>query len=165
MLSCLLISLPAIAAESDKLGFWFEGRVISNGSSSIIGLYEGQLTDAFGFYLLADGENNRYWQTYGGPTWKPLSWIQLGIGAGRESTPNSTRRNAFVSIKAEKVYGFATFEEGGSGPWHRVHAIYHLTNKISAGGMDESLLGFGPRVEYKIKNNITSWGTVSVGRR
>ena len=160
-LMCItLVSMPTVAVESDKSGFWIEGRVVNNGSASVIGWYERQFTDAFGFYLLGETENDGSRQMYGGPTWKPLSWLQLGIGAGRENRPNSIRRNAFVSINTEKIEGFASFETGGSGAWHRVHAVYRLTSEISAGVMDDKILGFGPRVEYNIKKNVKAWGAL-----
>lgn len=171
LLMCLFVSVSAIAAEKDddekELGFWFEGRVDSKHSSQLVGWYERQLTDRFGIYGLVSLESDdRYRQSYAGLTMKPapeaLPWLQVGVGIGRErdSESSGVRRNLFVSVDAEKVDGFATYENGMTGPWHRWNVVYHVTDKISVGAMQETSLGLAPRVEYHIKKNFTVWGAL-----
>ncbi len=70
------------------------------------------------------------------------------------------RRNAFFSIDKDKLSVFGTFENGGSGPWHKVTAIYKINETVGVGMMDETLLGVGPRVEYSLKKNVTLWGAL-----
>lgn len=172
MLLCF-ISVPAMAAEMTiedepkELGFWFEARMDSKKSSELVGWYQRQFTDIFGIYGLVNLESDdRYRQGYVGITVNPfpkaLSWLQVGAGLGRErdSESSGVRRNLFVSVDAEKVSGFATYEDGMTGPWHRVNVVYHLNDKVSIGAMQETNLGLAPRVEYHIKKNLTVWGAM-----
>lgn len=159
--------MAAETGEEKKFGFWFEGRVDSKRSSQVIGWYEHQLTETFGVYGLVSLENeDRYRQAYAGITLKPslalAPWLQIGAGLGRErdGETSGVRRNLFVSVDAEKVEGFATYENGVTGPWHRVNLVYHVTDTVSIGAMQETGLGFGPRAEYHIKKNLTVWGAV-----
>lgn len=165
---CLFISIPEFSLayeKNDKLGFWFEGRVDGK-KSQLVGWYERQLTDVFGVYGLVSLENEgRYRQAYAGITLKPLPqslpWLQIGAGIGRERDEESSgvRRNLFVSVDAEKVYGFATYENGPlTGPWYGWNIVYHVDEKISVGAMQEKNLGLAPRIEYHIKKNLTVWG-------
>jgi hypothetical protein len=169
MLCFMSASLPAMAAETDEkeLGFWFEARMDSKKSSELIGWYEYEFTDMFGIYGLVSLENeDRYRQAYGGITMKPmpktLPWLQVGLGVGRERDSGSSgvRRNLFVSVDSDKVNGFATYENGMTGPWHRVNIVYHLNDKVSIGGMQETNLGGAPRIEYHIKKNLTVWSAL-----
>lgn len=170
LLMCLFVSVSAIAAEKDdekELGFWFEGRLDSKKSSQVVGWYERQLTDRFGIYGLVSMESDdRYRQGYAGLTMKPspeaLPWLQVGAGIGRErdSESSGVRRNLFVSVDAEKVDCFATYETGYTGPWHRVNCVYHTSERISVGAMQETNLGLAPRAEYHIKKNFTVWGAL-----
>jgi hypothetical protein len=167
ILLCLFVSLPAMAAETSEekeMGFWFEARVDSKKSAQVVGWYEHEFTDMFGVYGLVSLENeDRYRQAYAGIALKPLPksapWLQIGAGLGRERDIESSgvRRNIFVSVDSEKVSGFATYENGMTGPWHRVHAVYRVTDTISVGAMKETGLGFGPRAEYNIKKNLQFW--------
>lgn len=161
MLYFVFVSLPVMAAgTNDKVGLWFEGQVISNGLSKAIGYYEKNLTNSIGLYVLAEKESNGYYEFYAGPKWKPLEWLEIGVGVGKENVPNSTRRNFFFDANGEKFSAYGTFENGGSGRWHQVKLVYRLTNKIGVGAMDETSLGLGPRVEYHIKKNVHVWGAV-----
>jgi hypothetical protein len=175
ILVCLMLPLSALAddgggsgASAEKeLGFWFEARVDSKKSAQFVGWYKRELTDMFGVYGLISLENeDRYRQAYAGITMKPLPtlapWFQIGVGLGRErdSESSGVRRNLFVSVDSEKIDGFATYENGMTGPWHRVHLVYHVTNAISVGAMQETNLGGAPRAEYHIKKNLTVWGAI-----
>jgi hypothetical protein len=160
LMLCSLVSLTSSAAETGERGFWFEVQAIKNNPSKVIGYYERDLTDSFGFYVLTEAESDGYRQAYGGPKWKPLPWLEVGVGIGKENMPNAMRRNAFFSIDKDKLSVFGTFENSGSGRWHRVTAVYKINESVGAGMMDETLLGFGPRVEYNLKKNVTLWGAL-----
>lgn len=161
-----LFTTPVTASESNEFGLWFEARVASNGSSTIIGWYERRISDLLGFYVLGEEERDGYRQMYAGPTFKPLSWLQVGVGVGAEhyqgdtGALNTVRYNAFAAVDIGKFYAFSTVENGGSGSWHRVHAIYRATDKISFGAMEEFGLGFGPRLELNITKGVQLWGAV-----
>ena len=158
---------PCCKEDEKELGFWFEGRIDSKNESQLVGWYEREITDMFGVYALVSLENtDRYRQGYAGITMKPLPnllpWLQIGAGIGRErdSESSGVRKNLFVSVDSEKIEGFATYENGMTGPWHRWNAVYHVTDKISVGAMQETNLGLAPRAEYHIKKNLTVWGVV-----
>jgi len=160
-----LVSFSAIAAEMDTgIGVWLEARAASGKKpSEIVGYYDHNFSDSLGVYVVATTGSDGYREFYVGPAWKPLPWLQVGIGAGREIMPgmhNSARRNAFVSIDREKFSVYATRENGGSDPWHKVIALYKVTEVVSAGAMYETFLGVGPRVEYNISKNVTVWGAL-----
>jgi hypothetical protein len=160
-----LIFLLAWFASTHLLGaeietknlVWSEALVQSNGESSVIGWYERELTKRIGFYTLVQVANDGYQQFYVGPFVKPTEWLQIGIGFGRENMPYSTRRNAFVSIDTELLTCFGTFETGGSGPWHRAHCVYNISQSVSAGVMTERFLGHAPRIEYRLNKNVSVW--------
>ena len=157
-----------MAAETEEeLGFWFEARVDSKKSSQVVGWYQKDLTEMFGVYGLVSLESDdRYRQGYVGLTMKPmpttLPWLQIGAGIGRERDSESAgvRRNLFVAVDAEKFDGFATYENGMTGPWHRVNLVYRLNDKWSVGAMQETGLGLGPRAEYHIKKSLTVWSAL-----
>lgn len=166
---CLFISIPEFSLayeKNDRLGFWFEGRVDGK-KSQLIGWYERRLTNVFGVYALVNIENkNRYRQAYGGITIKPmpetLPWMQIGAGIGHEHDNESSgiRRNVFASVDAEKIFILATYESGVTGPWHQVHAVYHVDEKFSIGAMTETNIGLGPRVEYRVGKNMVIWAAL-----
>lgn len=159
------VSLPVMAAETEdeELGFWVEAQMVSDGVKKATLWYERELTESFGLYALVYAESGEYWTAYAGPTWRPTSWLQVGVGIGRETMPDEihgVRRNFFLDANWEKVNLFWTFENGNSGPWHKVTATYAISEKFGAGVMDETGLGHGPRLEYNIKKNVQVWGAV-----
>jgi len=157
ILLCVLAS-TSVAAE-EKIGVWTETRVDRTGAS-FIGYYDKDFTDSIGIYALVNVGTDGYRQAYAGPKWKPLSWLEVGAGLGHENIPNSIRRNFFFDANWEKVNVFGTFENGGSGSWHKVTATYKLSEKISAGIMNQTGLGFGSRLEYGVTKTVQVWGAV-----
>lgn len=161
-----LASLPVMAAGTDAdkdLGFFVEAQTTSRHVTSVLGWYQHDFTDSLGFYALVDKESDGYREWYVGPKWKPLDWLEVGIGIGRETIPcvgNAIRRNAYFLADTEKFVVLGTFENGGSGPWHKVTVVYKLLDSINAGVMNESLLGTGPRVEYNITKKFQIWGAM-----
>lgn len=156
ILLCLFVSVSAIAAEKDdELGFWFEVQAVSGDNpSKIIGWYEKDLTDSFGFYVLAEKESaDKYRQFYIGPTWRISPWLQVGVGIGREVMTglNSVRKNFFFDANIGKVNAFGTFETGESGPWHKATLTYAFTEKFGAGLINETGFGNGLRAEFNTK--------------
>lgn len=166
LLLVMLISLPAMAAETSEekeLGFWLEAQTISKNPSRLWGQYQRDIVDSFGLFVFVEQDSDGYEQYYLGPKWKPLEWLELGIGIGRETVPDeftATRRAFFFNANWEKVGVSGSFENGGSGAWHKVTATYAFNKRFGAGLMDETALGLGPRVEYNIKKNIQVWGAL-----
>lgn len=166
LLLVMLVSLSAMAAETSEekeLGFWFEAQTISKNPSRLLGQYQRDLADSFGLFVFVEQDSDGYEQYYLGPKWKPLEWLELGIGIGRETVPDeftATRRAFFFNANWEKVGVSGSFENGGSGAWHKVTATYAFNKRFGAGLMDESSLGLGPRLEYNIKKNVQVWGAL-----
>lgn len=156
-----LYAVVSLAAETEeaKKPWWTEVQAQSDGLAKTVLWYERGLTPSVGFFGLATTDTTRYAAAYAGPYWRPTEWLQLGVGIGRENQPNAMRRAVFYSIDTEKFYSFGTFENGGSGPWYRAHAIYRLNERWNIGVMMERDVGFGPRVEHYInkKNDTIVW--------
>lgn len=156
----LVFSVSSLAAD-----FWLEGQMVhngngKNGSQINSGVSGNPGDDSFGYYVFAQALSNGYRQIYGGPTWKPLSWFEVGVAFGRENVSDSARRNAYFSVRKGDFSAYGTFENGGSGPWHKVVLSYSVNDLIGIGVMDQAFLGRGPRVEYKIKEGVSLWGAV-----
>lgn len=143
--------------------WWVEVQAQSDGTARAVLWYERDITQSVGFFALVSTETSRYAAAYAGPYWKPTDWSQIGIGIGRENQPNAVRRALFYSIDTEKFYSFGTFENGGSGPWYRAHAIYRLNDRWSAGAMTERDLGFGPRIEFNPTKDSIIWAALVRG--
>ncbi|MFZ3043533.1 MAG: hypothetical protein WA058_00245 [Minisyncoccia bacterium] len=146
------------------IGVWIEARAASGSKpSEIVGYYDHSFTDAIGIYATVVVASDRYGEFYVGPKVELTKWLQVGVGFGREIMPgmaNSARRNVWVAIDTDKAWLYAAREDGGSGPWHKVIGLYKATDTISVGGMYETLLGIGPRVEYAVAKNVVVWGAL-----
>lgn len=159
-------ALPSLAAGGEKeevKPWWVEVQTQSDGLTEAALWYERDITPSIGFFALATTDTSRYVAAYAGPYWKPTEWSQIGVGFGRENQPNSERRALFYSVDTEKFYSFGTFENGGSGPWYRAHAIYRLNDRWSAGAMTERDLGFGPRIEFSPTKDSIIWAALVRG--
>ena len=159
----VVLVMLAFASNAGAANFWFEPQVThSNGKNKlgVNGGINGNFSGPFGYYAFGQVSSNGYRQLYAGPTWKPASWLEVGIGVGKENMPDSTRRNAYFWVGHEGMSVFGTFENGGSGPWHKMVLNYRLNDAVGIGVMDQAFLGFGPRVEYNIKKGVQLWGAV-----
>ncbi|MDP3957461.1 MAG: hypothetical protein Q8Q10_03105 [bacterium] len=160
VLVAVLTFKDAPAAETN---FWVEPQVIYNKEKSITRLnggLSGDITDTVGYYAFGLTQSDGYRQLYGGPTWKPLSWFEVGVGMGLESVKPALRRNAYFLATGEKVSLFGTFENGGSGPFRKVVLNYQVSEQVGVGIMEETFLGRGPRVEYTLKKDAALWGAL-----
>lgn len=162
-----LTSLSAMAADEEDhgAGFWVEfGTASHEHVSWFTGYWDHNFTDSLGVYALVEKESDGYHEFYVGPKVKLTEWLEIGIATGREvirnEMPNSGRRNAFVSVDTEKVSAYATYENGGSGPWHKMYVLYKATETTSIGMMNETFIGRGPRLEYNITKNVQVWGAL-----
>jgi len=167
LMLCLVV-LPAFAADEPKeLGFWFEAQAAGNTKPwKFTTLYEPPTKGRFGFFVTADQWSDEYRVAYTGPTFKVTEWLKVGIGIGGEqTTPEEGAHQYFrcamtLEVNLGKISAFGTFENGGTGPWHRVSAVYKISEKIGVGGMSETDIGIGPRVEYRIAKNFQIWGAL-----
>lgn len=160
----LLMPFVSQAADED-LGLWVEAQVPSRGPSKILGWYEKDFSETVGMYVLTEAESDGYRQFYLGPRVKPLDWLTLGIGIGRETFHDEfsgTRKNAYVNAEFEKLSVWWIYETGPSGPWKKFTVTKEVSKNFGAGGMYETGLGYGPRVEYNLTRDKKTqiWGAV-----
>jgi hypothetical protein len=94
--------------------------------------------------------NESWAEGYGGLTYMPSPYLQLGFGLGLERANNPWRIGNMIWVGKEDWSVLSLFEAGGSGYWHQINAIYHLNKNIGIGLMKEEFTGFGPRLELTI---------------
>lgn len=155
-----LFCLPLCTSASET-NYWLEPQIALSKEKSISridGGLNGSITDTIGYYAYGQAISNGFRQAYGGPNWKPVQWLEVGAGLGGEDSSLVIRRNVYFQATIEKVSIFGTFEQGGSGAYHKVIATYQLPKRIRVGLMEETFLGRGLRVEYSINNNTSIWG-------
>ena len=96
---------------------------------------------------------NEFWaEGYGGLTYMPTSYIQLGLGFGAEKSDDPFRIGSMFWVGKENWSVLSLFESGGSGYWHQINAIYQLSRNIGIGLMKEEFTGVGPRLEFSLSN-------------
>jgi len=105
---------------------------------------------------------NKIWsEGYGGLTYMPTKKLQLGAGIGIEDADDPLRLSSMIWVGDKKWYFLSLFEDGGSGKWHQINALYRLNKYIHLGMMEEKFTGFGPRLELIAPNlPITLWFTL-----
>ncbi len=96
---------------------------------------------------------NEFWaEGYGGLTYMPTSYIQLGLGFGAEKSDDPFRIGSMFWVGKDNWSVLTLFESGGSGYWHQINAIYQLSRNIGIGLMKEEFTGVGPRLEFSLSN-------------
>lgn len=171
---CLFAPVLVFADDSgdgneEKKGlWWFETEVKTSGVHNQKIWYERDLTKRIGFYGFVFGETTGYKNGYAGLYVKPHETVQIGIGAGREEDAScaSIRKNVYFAIDTERFHSFGTLENGCTGPWHRVHAVYKFDaeKKWATGPMYDRNDGLGWRLEYSISKIATVWFAVMHNR-
>lgn len=157
--SCFVFS-KALAAPD----LWIEAQIVHQdgfgNASQINGGAQGSVNDTFGYYVFGQTSSQGYRQIYAGPTIKPVPWLQIGAGLGKENVGDHHRHDAFFWAGNEKISVFGTFEDGASGPWHKVMLNYRMTSSFGIGFMDQKYLGRGIQLEYAPLRNIVVWGAI-----
>ena len=79
--------------------------------------------------------------------------LQLGAGIGIEdANKHPLRLSSMIWLSDKKWYILSLFEDGGSGKWHQINAIYRFNKYIHLGMMEEKFTGFGPRLKLMVPN-------------
>ena len=103
-------------------------------------------------------KNKNWSEGYGGLTYMPTKNLQLGAGIGIEDADDPLRLSSMIWVGDKKWYILSLLEDGGSGKWHQINALYRLNKYIQFGLMEEKNTGFGPRIELTPPNlPITLW--------
>lgn len=162
LLALTLLASPLALADGPNL--WVEasaqhpeeGKSFTEALAWIDGNIGGGPVGWFVFvYMASDG----YREVYGGPTLRPLPWLELGVGMGRENEGKHRRRSAHFSMDGEIGSFSGYFEDGASGPSHKVYLNYWLTDSVGVGLMDDDS-GRGPRVELRLGEKANLWGAL-----
>ena len=96
---------------------------------------------------------NEVWaEAYGGLTYMPTSYFQIGVGIGIEKADNPLRIGSMIWVGKQNWSVLTLLENGGSGYWHQINAIYRFNKNIGIGFMKEEFNGFGPRLEFSFSN-------------
>lgn len=156
----LLASPPALAEWPN---LWVEtsvqrpqqGKTINE----VLAWVDGAIAGPVGWFVFAYHDSDGYRQIYGGPTLRPLPWLELGIGMGRENEGNRHRRSWHFSADGEIGSFSGYFENGASGPSHKLYLNYWLTKSLGLGLMEDSS-GRGLRVVLPFGEKANLWGAL-----
>lgn len=150
---CLLVL--AIGSTSAQAQSYLEVEVYQSqtGVSPKIAGYQakdlGQL-DGFGTFTFFWVE--RVWaQAYGGLTYAPVSWLQVGLGAGLEQAEDPWRIAGSIWLGNKRWSALTILENGNSGLFYRSQFNIKATNWLGLGGFAERFNGIGPRAEIGLK--------------
>ncbi len=161
MLTLALLASPLALADGPNL--WVEAVTQhpqkGKNLTEALAWVDGNITGPLGYFVFAYLASDGYREIYGGPTLKPLPWLELGVGMGRENEGDHRRHSAHFSADGDigSIAGY--FEDGASGPSHKVFLNYWLTHSVGIGLMDEDA-GRGPRVVYRLGEKANLWGAV-----
>jgi hypothetical protein len=122
-------------------------------------IYQAQnLNDNFGFFAFSWVE--KVWsEAYGGITYSPTNWLQLGIGIGLEQADQPWRLAYSIWAGNEKISLFNVLETGGSGFYYRCQFNMRVAKQLGLGGFTERYTGMGPRVEINLPGVPQLWIT------
>ena len=116
-----------------------------------------KLTEKWGLY--GWGQTSRsYSQAYGGVTFSPTTWAQVGLAAGVEQAKKKGRIAGFVWTGKKKVSNLLIVETGGSGTWFKETLSYQATKRVAVSFVSQRFLattGFG--VDVSLGKGFTAY--------
>lgn len=158
LLALALIASPPALADGPNL--WVEASVQhpedGKDFAETMAWIDGKIAGPVGWFVFTYAASDGYREIYGGPTLRPVPWLELGIGMGRENEGNHRRRSAHFSMDG-KIGSFSGYyEDGASGPSHKVYLNYWVTKSLGLGLMDDHS-GRGPRVVFPLGEKANLW--------
>ncbi len=161
LLVLMLFASPLALADGPNL--WVEAGVQrpqeSKGINEVLAWIDGRIAGPVGWFVFAYQDSDGYREIYGGPTIRPLPWLELGLGMGRENEGERHRRSWHFSADGEVGSFSGYFENGASGPSHKLYLNYWLFKSIGLGLMEDSS-GRGPRVVFPLGEKANLWGAL-----
>lgn len=160
LLTVTLLASPLALADGPNL--WVEASAHrpqdGKGITEVLAWVDGSITGPIGYFLFAYQASDGYREMHGGPTIRPLPWLELGIGMGRENEGSHHCRSAHFSADGDigSISGY--FDNGASGPSHKLYLNCWLTKWVGLGLMDDRS-GRGPRMVFRFGENANIWGT------
>ena len=104
----------------------------------------------FSYFLVTDGWS----EAYVGPTYSPNPNLQIGLGYGLEQADDPGRFGGYVWAGKGKFSATWLFEDGGTGPWHRLNLGYQIDPRWRVVLSDRSFYGKGVSVEYQLDKQV-----------
>lgn len=115
-------------------------------------LVEKPITDRLGAFAFST--QNQFWgEAYVGLSYCPVPNIQFALGAGYET--GGSRTGGWIWAGKDRVSGIYAFENGATGPWHKLVAKYAFAPRFSIGYTEKSFAGSGIYAEYKLSKELT----------
>ncbi|MDI6820569.1 MAG: hypothetical protein QMD65_00095 [Patescibacteria group bacterium] len=156
VLVLVVISCPVFAQITGYVENQFtfvESQVTPN-----IDLYlNGSIIGNFGWS--AWSLSGQYWsEAYIGPTFSPTIWSRVGVFYGIESANPAGRYATSLWLGIDEGSFLAIYENGGSGPWHRIVVNINFLKELGLGVMDQRYFGNGPRIQFNI-GKFVGWAT------
>ena len=118
----------------------------------------GEKIGAFTFFQVFGGGGG---QIYGGPTYSPTSWLQIGVGLGMEDVgpdDQNLRFGSFVYLSQDQYSLLGVYEDLGSGPFYLAQFNNKINERWGVGAMFQDGSGVGPRFQYNLKRDLMIWG-------
>lgn len=146
-----IITMAGTAQAATTLGV---EKNLATGGISFDLFGQSEISDQFGwfgYFLVTDGG---YSEAYLGPTWAPISNLEIGLGYGIEAADDPGRFGGYVWTGKGKASLLCLYEDGGSGPWHRINLGYQVTPKLYLGVSDRSFYGKGALIWYKLDEKV-----------
>ncbi len=161
LLALALTASPVAMADGPNI--WVEAQMHrprrEKSVNEALAWIDGRIAGPIGWFVFTYQDSDGYREIYGGPTLRPLPWLELGIGMGRENEGERHRRSWHFSADGEIGSLSGYFENGASGPSHKLYLNFWLTKSIGLGLMEDSF-GRGPRVVLPLGEKANLWGAL-----
>ena len=158
----LVLTVPMVS-YSQVSGFVESKNTVKRGvvTPSINIVASGKLRGSVGWSLYSL-TSEKYSEAYAGPTWSPLSWLELGGSVGLENSPKPFRYASSVWVGKGR-YSILTIHEssraGGSGYWQMTRATVSIFEGSKIGFYSQRFVGNGPYLEKTLGRRLTAWAS------
>jgi len=160
-MTILLVLALALSVKAETtMGFFDNTKTESKSIDMFICQSLNDKVGVFGYATVSEGWS----EAYAGPTFSPNANFQVGLGLGVESGQDSARIGGFAWAGHGKASVTYLFEDGGSGPWHKLKAGYQVSSRANVQVLEKTSAGLGLGVEYKLEAN-TSLRVESFGNK
>lgn len=144
VLALLIIASAAQSAttiEIDNEGDYRQLQIFVDSAPADIGV--------FAYACFSEGWN----EAYTGLEYSPIPEVQVGFGVGSET--GGSRTGGWIWAGKDRVSVLYLFEDGATGPWHRLVAKYAASPSISLGYTEKSYSGGGVYADVAIGKGAT----------
>lgn len=167
-LAIISIAIFTVSSASAQTHAWVEAQGLTTkveGELKLTPTMAAMATKPFGSGIggfAFSSATKGFGQIYAGPTFAPIKELELGLGAGLESS-GSFRSGGYVWAGGSMGYALALTEHSHeSGTWYRGIAALRPAKSLALGGHIQRYVGVGPYIELKLDNEtllITLWAS------